>query len=240
MEIIEPNITQDEKKLPRLISIEGNIGVGKTTLMDNLELYYKINNVKNVKIMREPIDEWLSYVDSKDNENILTKFYNNPKKYSFLFQILILKTNLQVLQDFMESCHNCDLIICERSILSSRHVFTKMLYDGSYMDELEYKIYESLFDDWVNSEIFTPQKIVYLDVSPDISYSRIKKRSRTGEIVTSDYIISCGLYHKTWLENITDIEVMTLNCDNDVIYNLDDENNEGFQWINKIVNFSCV
>lgn len=230
--------TLPDTKFPLLISIEGNIGVGKTTLLDNLELYCKNNNIQNVIILREPVNDWLTFVDSSDNENILKKFYKDPTKYSFSFQILVLKTTLQMLNDVIDSDLNCDVIICERSILSSRNVFTKMLYDSSYMNEIEYKIYESLFDDWVNSGIFTPKKIVYLDISPEISHSRIAKRSRDGEIVTLDYIISCGLYHQHWLNNIKDTEVITFNCDNNVIYNLDDENNEGLQLIKKVLVFS--
>lgn len=223
---------------PLLVSIEGNIGVGKTTLLDNLELYYKNNNIQNVIILREPIKDWMSIVDSTDNNDIITKFYKDPTKYSFPFQILVLKTVLQLLHDTIENNPRCELILCERSILSSRHVFTKMLYDASYMNEIEYKIYESLFDDWVNSEMFTPKKIVYLDISPEISHSRITKRSRVGESITLDYISSCGLYHQHWLEKLKNIELMKLQCDNDVIYNLDDENNEGVQWIKKIILFS--
>ena len=177
-------------ELPKIISIEGNIGVGKSTLIDNLETYYKNENIENVIILREPVDAWTLFVDSKDNEKILTKFYNDPKKFSFSFQILVLKTILELLVETIEKNSNCKLIICERSILSSRHVFTKMIYDSSQMNELEYKIYESLFDEWVNSTVFTPSKIVYLNITPAVSYERIVKRSRVGEnVIELDYVM---------------------------------------------------
>ena len=177
-------------ELPKIISIEGNIGVGKSTLIDNLETYYKNENIENVIILREPVDAWTLFVDSKDNEKILTKFYNDPKKFSLSFQILVLKTILELLVETIEKNSNCKLIICERSILSSRHVFTKMIYDSSQMNELEYKIYESLFDEWVNSTVFTPSKIVYLNITPAVSYERIVKRSRVGEnVIELDYVM---------------------------------------------------
>jgi thymidylate kinase len=53
---------------PMIISIEGNIGVGKSTLIDNLETYYKNENIQDVIILREPVDAWNLFVDSKDNE----------------------------------------------------------------------------------------------------------------------------------------------------------------------------
>jgi deoxyadenosine/deoxycytidine kinase len=217
------------KQMPRIISIEGNIGVGKTTIIDNLAQYYKNNNIDDVIILREPVDVWTTYKDSTDGQDILTKFYIDPKKYCFPIQILVLKTMLELLVKTIDNNPNCKLIICERSILSSRHVFTKMLYESSILTEIEYKIYESLFDEWVNSKEFTPQKIVYLNISPEISYKRILKRSRVGEnIISLDYIISCGLYHHYWLYSIAEsIEILTIECDNDVTYNLEDNQNEG-------------
>ena len=192
-------------------------------------LYQIINTEENVK----------SVVSYQILYN-LTKFYIDPKKYCFPIQILVLKTMLELLVKTIDNNPNCKLIICERSILSSRHVFTKMLYESSILTEIEYKIYESLFDEWVNSKEFTPQKIVYLNISPEISYKRILKRSRVGEnIISLDYIISCGLYHHYWLYSIADsVEILTIECDNDVTYNLEDNQNEGCQWIQQIVQFA--
>ena len=39
-----------------IVSIEGNIGSGKSTLMKNLKEYYKNNN--QVLFLKEPVDEW--------------------------------------------------------------------------------------------------------------------------------------------------------------------------------------
>jgi deoxyadenosine/deoxycytidine kinase len=230
----------DMTQRPMIISIEGNIGVGKSTLIDNLEAYHKNENIQNVIILREPVDAWNLFVDSKDNQNILAKFYNDPQKFSFSFQIVVLKTILELLTETIEKNPDCELIICERSILSSRHVFTKMLYDSSLMNELEYKIYESLFDEWVNSNIFTPSKIVFLNITPEVSFERINKRNRIEEnVIELDYIKSCGLYHQKWIDSLSvNVEILNINCDSDVTYNLDDENNLGRQWVKSIVEFS--
>ena len=117
-----------------------------------------------------------------------------------------------------------------------------MLYDSSQMNELEYKIYESLFDEWVNSNTFTPSKIVYLNITPEVSYERIVKRSRVGEnVIELDYIKSCGLYHQMWIDSLSvKIEVLNIDCDSDVSYDLDDGNNLGRQWVRSIVEFSKI
>jgi deoxyadenosine/deoxycytidine kinase len=110
------------------------------------------------------------------------------------------------------------------------------------MNELEYKIYESLFDEWVNSSIFTPSKIVFLNITPEVSYERIVKRSRVGEnVIELDYIKSCGLYHQKWIDSLSDnVEILNIDCNSDVSYNLDEENNIGCQWVKSIVEFSKI
>ena len=63
------------------------------------------------------MDEW-DKVKNKENETILKKFYDDPKKYSFPFQIMILKTMKGLLQRTIENNPQCEIILCERSILS--------------------------------------------------------------------------------------------------------------------------
>ncbi len=55
-----------------IITIEGNIGSGKSTLCSHLKEYYANNS--NIIFLDEPIRDWLSVVDNQ-NENILQKYY---------------------------------------------------------------------------------------------------------------------------------------------------------------------
>jgi deoxyadenosine/deoxycytidine kinase len=221
---------------PKIVSIEGNIGCGKTTLIDNLEIYLQKSNINNIRVLREPIHIWTDLIDSNDKESILTKFYKDKQKFAFSFQVLVLKTILEGIIQCIEKFPDCELIICERSNLSSRFVFTKMLYDDAFMNEIEYKIYESLFDNWVNSSIFTPQKLIFLNVSTETSISRIIKRNRTSEYsISEDYINSCRIYHQLWLHSFPEQMILTINCNQDIIYDLEDETNLGLIWINQIL-----
>ncbi len=68
-----------------IVSIEGNIGSGKTTLMSHLKQYYK--DCPFVRFVREPVDEWETYVD-ENGTNMLQKFYGDQHKYAFPFQVL--------------------------------------------------------------------------------------------------------------------------------------------------------
>ena len=67
-----------------LISIEGNIGTGKS-ILDKI-LKEKFNRNTNVKFLQEPVDQWLKLTDS-DGTNILDKFYKDQKRWSYSFQM---------------------------------------------------------------------------------------------------------------------------------------------------------
>jgi deoxyadenosine/deoxycytidine kinase len=205
------------QNIPTIISIEGNIGTGKSTLLEVIEKKIQNNN-NNVIILKEPLDEWLKVKD-KDGD-ILSKFYQDKTKYSFPFQLLILKTFSELISNTMTNNPDCTLIICERSILSSHFVFTKMLYDGSFMNEIEYQIYDRFFEQY---SLFTPSKIVHLQTSPRVCLERINKRFREGEnIIDLDYLEKCDMYHKLWLESIRDlIPILKINMDLDAIKSKD-------------------
>ena len=63
-----------------LISIEGNIGTGKTTLINILKK--KFTNKGSVIFVEEPLQQWLNLVD-KDGSNILGKFYGDQERWSY-------------------------------------------------------------------------------------------------------------------------------------------------------------
>ena len=62
-----------------LISIEGNIGTGKSSLVRMLEEKYKYNDA--IVFIQEPVNEWLNLKDT-DGENILEKFYKTQERWS--------------------------------------------------------------------------------------------------------------------------------------------------------------
>ena len=56
-----------------VISIEGNIGAGKSTLISYL----------NLLTIKEPVDEWLNI----GGQNLLQKYYEDPKRWGLTFQL---------------------------------------------------------------------------------------------------------------------------------------------------------
>ena len=181
------------KMTPLIYSIEGNIGAGKTTLLEQIEAIGHYN----VYVLREPVDMWTLIRDS-EGENILEKFYKDPKTYAFPFQVLAFHTRLETLTKTIAENPICNIILCERSLHADGHIFAKMLYDDGMIDEISYRIYQKMYLDGIAK--FPLSGAIYLDVEPEVCAERIVKRGRVGEeSISLDYLQRCHDYHASWL-----------------------------------------
>ena len=237
------------KKTPQIISIEGNIGSGKSSILHHLEQYCFATATSatatsatatafdltrhNIVFVKEPVDEWSTICDAS-GETILTKFYRDPAKYAFAFQIMAYATRLNVLRKTMAENPDCSLMICERSLEADKYIFANMLHDDGLIDSVSYQIYCRNFSEYAPD--FKVDKIVYINASPDVCFSRIAKRSRTGESnIELAYLQKCAKYHDKWLTESPGL--LHLNTDADVEYDVNDSNDLGMSWIKQIVEF---
>ena len=177
----------------KIISIEGNIGSGKSTFVEQLK-----QNIKNEKIcfLEEPVDVWNTIVD-KEGITILENYYKDNKKWAFSFQMMAYISRLSILKKAIES-NIYEIIITERSLYTDKHVFCQMLYDNDLIEDLEFTIYNKWFEEF---NILQDIQYIYLKTNPEVSYERVMKRSRTGEKIPLSYLINCSDYHDKWLSN---------------------------------------
>jgi deoxyadenosine/deoxycytidine kinase len=183
--------------MSQIITVEGNIGSGKSTLLENLREKYKNN--KNIIFLKEPVDEWENITD-KNGCSMLEKFYSDQKKYSFSFQMLAYISRLALLKDTIKKVPNA-IIISERSLITDKMVFAKMLYESDKMEDVEYQIYLKWFDCF--SREFPINTIIYIKSSPEICNERINERGRLGESeIPLSYLKSCNDYHDTMIRFI--------------------------------------
>jgi deoxynucleoside kinase len=209
-------------KRPYIVSIEGNIGSGKTTLMHRLE--ERFGDGKKFMFLREPLHIWKSIQDRETSENILEKFYKDTTKYAFSFQIMVYITFSQRLIDAIKESDENTVIVCERSLESCRSIFAKMLRESGNIDDINYKVLEMFYN---QVELIHIDAVIYLDISVETSDERIKKRARLGEKnIPLSYLEKCRKSHEDWLRSITSnqldnpIPLLTLNesmNDNDMI-----------------------
>jgi deoxyadenosine/deoxycytidine kinase len=207
-----------------IISIEGNIGSGKSTLFEKLKIHFANN--KNIIFVREPVDIWESIQD-ENGTTILEKFYQDQIKYSFSFQIMAYISRINLLKETIKQNPGVT-IITERSLYTDKMVFAKMLYDTHKIEYINYQIYLNLFDTFKND--FNVNNIIYIKTDPDICYNRILKRARNGENnISLDYLQLCDTYHNNMVD-ILECDKIVLNGNVDIYENISQLND----WICQI------
>ena len=137
------------------ISIEGNIGCGKTSVMTRL------CQVTRLPIFLEPIDEWGEWLDV---------FYKDPERWGMSF-------NLKVLMSYHKWINNNFMAIYERSPLSCRHIFSQQQYDQGRMTRLEYDMFDSIYKELA----WKPDAVIYIRADPVVCMARMQNRARDCE-----------------------------------------------------------
>ena len=168
-------------------SIEGNIGSGKSTLIEILK------NQKNILFLPEPVDSWNEIKDTS-GVTILEKYYQDQKRYAFPFQMMAYITRINLIKNM--NFPPDSIVVSERSIYTDREIFAKMLYESGDIGEIEYQIYLKYFED------IKLDGIIYVKTTPDICLKRIEKRNRKGEeTIPLCYLANCHSFHEKWIKN---------------------------------------
>lgn len=184
---------------PLLVSIDGNIGSGKSTTWEMLKEKY--NGHDDVHFVEEPVDSWR---DIKDNDGvpILTNFYRDPRTFAFRFQMMAYISRLALLrQTVRENAGRCRVIITERSVETDRNIFAKMLYDSGDIAHDEFTIYNMWFQEFVKD--LPVSGLIYIRADPEKCMERINKRGREGETIPLEYVQKCHDYHDEWINGAT-------------------------------------
>lgn len=202
---------EQEKNYPKIYSIEGNIGSGKSTIINILKQHFK--KYKNVVFLLEPVDEW-NKIRNENDKTILECYYEDKAKYAFSFQMMAYITRINQLKKAIDNGY--EYIITERSISTDKNVFTKMLYDNKDIDSINYQIYNRWFDEL--TENIPNIKYIYIKTDPEIAEARVRMRSRKGENnITLEFLEKCNNYHELWLKNMNTL-IINGNNNNDITY----------------------
>lgn len=186
----------------RIISIEGNIGSGKSTFLKLLK-----ENVKDVYFLDEPVEQWDTIKD-ECGKTILENYYSDPKKYSFSFQMMAYISRLSLLRQAIKS-NKYNIIITERCLYTDKNVFCKMLYDDTMISVMDYTIYNKWFEEFTG--LMDNIYYIYLKTDPQIAEKRILHRNRKGETIKLEYLIRCNDYHDNWLNNTKNVTTIDAN-----------------------------
>ena len=150
----------------KLFSIDGNIGAGKTTTIEKLK-----TNFKNIIVFTEPISKW---------EEILSAASDNPKKYAFKAQNIILDHFEEVKKAiYKESTQSSKIFVVERSAMTSLSIFTKNYVKNGVIDKKQ----QQLLKDRVNKIQMNYNKRILVKTSVENCFKRIKIRQRNFEML---------------------------------------------------------
>ena len=150
-----------------LLAIEGNIGVGKSTLLNKLKEHYAAN--PRVAFVDEPVDIW-------ESRGLLSAMYEN-RLSRCSFQIMALATRFSPVLRALST--SAELIITERSIYSDRACFaTVNLMPGS-TDHTAYAVAHDALCAALPEEI--RRGTILLDAPRADLAERIAKRGRAAE-----------------------------------------------------------
>jgi deoxyadenosine/deoxycytidine kinase len=162
-----------------VIIIEGQIGVGKTTMGEILE------QEAGVPLFRELTNPYTL--------NLLDRFYADKKRWAFTLQIHFLNERFRMIKDIFRKGGGT----LDRSIFGDR-IFAEMLYHDGDMLEEEFQTYSTLLDNMLE-HAQNPDLLVYLDCTVDTAIARIRKRNRGLESgIPREYLENLNRRYLDW------------------------------------------
>src|SRR3984957_14542432 len=154
------------------IGIAGTIGVGKSTLTQDLARALNF----------EPI------LEEVDGNPYLEHFYKDMKGYGTMMQVWLLNHRFRQHREFVTriSLGKIRGVVQDRTIWEDT-IFARMLneHPDKIITDLDYNTYLDLFDNMVLRELVFPQILIYLDCSPETAIKRISSRGRVMESAVS-------------------------------------------------------
>jgi deoxyguanosine kinase len=176
------------------VTIEGNIGAGKTTLSHLLSEHY------NARLILEQF---------ADNP-FLPRFYENPKQYAFPLELFFMAERFKQLKDLLQQK---DLF---QTITVSDYLFTKcLLFAKVNLPEDEFRLYQRLFD-MLQQQVVMPEILIYLHAPVSKLQENIRKRNRPYEQkIPDDYLFNIQQTYTHYIKqhNLKTIFVDASNAD---------------------------
>lgn len=194
----------------RFIVIEGNIGVGKTTLSKKIAADY------NAKLILERFAE----------NPFLPKFYENQERYAFPVELSFLADRYHQLKDELA---NPDLF---QPITIADYYFMKsLIFSKQTLSDDEYNLYRQLFD-IIHKSLPKPDLFVYLSMSTERLLYQINLRGREYEqSITAEYLEKIHGSYLEFIKHQSQLTTLIIDANNLNFVN----NPEHYQKITKAI-----
>jgi len=165
---------------PKHIAVSGNIGSGKTTLVEKLARHYG----------------WAPLYESVDHNPYLKDFYEDMTRWAFHLQIYFLNSRFNQVNQIRASEKT---IIQDRTIYEDAHIFAANLHKSKHIADRDYQSYLDIFNSMI-SFVQPPDLLIYLKADiPKLVY-QIQKRNRDFEFnIKLEYLRNLNEHYETWI-----------------------------------------
>ena len=190
------------------ITVEGPIGVGKTSLAKEISTHMQLHLLKEIV-----------------NENpFLGKFYENIDEWSFQTEMFFLCNRYKQLEDI-----NIKYLMKHKPVVADYHIFKNLIFASRTLKDGQYDKYMQIYR-ILTQDMPVPNVIVYLTASLETLQKRIAMRGREFEKnMDPNYLLQLTKDYETAMDTFKkdhpDIPVLKFNGDNiDFVKNSDDLN----------------
>ena len=193
--------------MKRSIAIAGNMGAGKSTLVDFLARTY------DVKPFYEPNDE----------NPYLADFYKDMKAWAFQSQLYFLSNKFRLHQALDREP---GVVALDRTIFEDAEIFATALHQMRKISKRDWHTYQALYASILDA-IRPPDLMIYLRCSMRTLRQRIRLRGRAMERdVPLSYLKRLERLYEAWIDDYSMSDVLVLETDDldyvhDLVHRLD-------------------
>jgi len=180
--------------MKKFVAVAGNIGVGKSTLVELLCDHLV----------------WQPFFEPVTENPYLADFYDNMRSWSFHSQIFFLTHRLRAHRQLLDHPTS---VIQDRTVYEDAEVFARNLYNQNLIHDRDYSTYRDLYD-VLTQFLPPPDLVIYLRASIPTLVDRIANRGRDYERqITSVYLSQLNDLYETWIANFNLCPVLTVPAD---------------------------
>jgi len=172
------------------IVIEGNIGVGKTSLSK------KLSNDLNKELIIE------GFMDNP----FLEKYYNNPERYALNVELTFLTDRCRQLNNF-----NNQMNFFSSGIIADYDIFKSLVFAGVSLNEIDFNLFRNIFY-FMTKDLFKSDLVIYLIQSSDQLLKNISKRGRSFEkTISRNYLDKINTAYLKHIKTNSDLNVIYID-----------------------------
>ncbi len=188
----------------KTIAIAGNIGAGKTSLVEFLTSTY------NITPFYEPNEE----------NPYLEDFYKDMKRWAFHSQLYFLSNKFKIHQQ-VDSTPG--VVVQDRTIFEDVEIFATALHQMKQISTRDWQTYQGFYQ-CITASIKPPDLMIYLKCSIRTIRKRIKIRGREMEQnIPLSYLKRLDKLYENWINNYKLSKILVIETDKmDYVYDLID------------------